>query len=217
MASVGVSSFIWLRGRAERYDRRKVALDWYKHQKYDLFDYHPAEVGLRLANVSPVSVSGFVREFGLLWHGPNAALWDEDWRDWGEVIGAVREALGQYLYLRPLLEEEGSTLDARLSEGRPQGIARALNPYLEGTGVIAFPVEMEGRDGGPPGLEMRPRPFHLCGYACFGVLQLIHESWPLRQCEGCEAFFRLRDARQRHCSETCANRVRQRRWRARNT
>ncbi len=219
----------WLRGKA-RYEAGWIVLE--APDEYSMIE----EVGgatFALAGIhEPADAVAFAERYGLLWHGPGADELRESFARWQEEAARLlflmecyqqvyRAQRGDQDAIRILWElwEQGirpafaevATTDADLLDQASVVIADSITAGLTGVeqGFVSTVIFEDGR---PDQFAFSPRLPHLLAAVYLELAMLLNHRQPLHSCVSCGRLFLGTDPRRRYCSESCANRVRYRRW-----
>lgn len=227
----------WLRGHAT-FDEGMIRLDSSTAELYTP-SFAP-ELPSELSGVRrPSEAIEFVRDYGLLWHGPGASGFSEPYADWERAIDNLLTVAHSYESLREATVGKGEATDRlRILFENPDAsdediltqadasVAILMSEGLEGvemrlTPDSAYEAEVIDQDGnktlqgGDHGkFTYMARAESLLGYIYFHLSIALVEQHPLRTCPECMRFFVVRDPRQKYCSESCSYRSRYRRWKA---
>ena len=214
----------WLRGHAT-FDGKMIRLDSSNAELYQ--PYSASGLPYDLAAVQrPSEVIEFVRQYGLLWHGPGASEFSEPYSDWEraidnlqavlDVYGSLREATtgdeSATDQLRELLEKPTASDEDILTEGGVV-VAILMSKGLEG---VEIRLTTDGAwDGGDPSKFLyMARAENLIGYIYHHLSTVLVTKERLGACLDCQRYFVVRDPRQRYCNEKCSYRSRYRTWKA---
>jgi hypothetical protein len=225
----------WPRGIPTLRDGR-IELDLDKAENY----WHPGaddQVALDLANIdSQGDIVSFVRNYGLLWTGPDAVpeetpdgalVFAEPMEKWFKARNSMLKLLrvgvalkgaaagrpGKMAELRRLGETpKDSDSDEALLRHCSLFVQRSINSALRGvsTGIVD---EGDFEGGGDRGTFrfIWDGP-DLWTIAFHRAASLLVGTVDLEICQGCDSVFMPRDARQRYCGPSCSDRTRWRRW-----
>lgn len=239
--AIGTAAPEWLRGPA-RLDDGFVVLDIERATPYQ--PQAEPDLLFALAGIRrPTDALPFVKDYGLLRHGPDADSYREPFSDWErialELSGYMsayddirRAALGDaeaLERLRILVEDgvsdalaellesmEGGTADERLIETVNLFVAVGITNGLRGVEVGLTPATAWG--AGPVGsLVFSPQPPDLVGLAYHQLALLTVSQAPMSRCPECGRIFAPRGKKQRFCSPLCSGRSRQRRYAEKET
>ncbi|MDW8059228.1 MAG: hypothetical protein RMK01_04060 [Thermomicrobium sp.] len=224
----------WLRGPA-RFRNDYFELDLRRAEEYQPYE-HRGQVFEFAELKTPAQALRFIERYGLLWAGPGAQEHRESWGDWLREIRTMnvvldlaatvrwahqgkREALDRLQEYGPRLSEffeaPASTTDELLAQASTF-VAWVVSEGLDGVEQrVSTAVLWEWQPGtsGPPGTWLFVvRAPHLLAYLYHDLAMLLVQRAPYEQCPECRRFFPRRDARQRFCSDQCADRHRYRRW-----
>jgi len=222
----------WLRGPANL-DGQHIVLPLHRAQPYPLVgDW---DLLFDLAAVRrPADAVAFVRDHGLLRHGPGGAVLREPFSDWLETAYTLTNLLDLYnlvlgasagdvasvetlwetwvVRLRPLLDPMPTT-DGELLFGASHALAALVNQGLHEARVqvasgVDWPVDGAARERNQVAFTLAPRTPDLLGLAYLSLAMLVTLKTPLRTCKGCRRRFVPRSPGQRYHDRACANQAR---------
>jgi hypothetical protein len=220
----------WLRGIASLEDGW-IVLDPARATKYPL--YEETEVPYDLTRVErPPDALAFVRQYGLLWHGPGADDHRERFENWKNAASGIASLCTMLIRLREaargdrtaidwlwglapqfqeLFSEALIQTDDQLLAYASKAIAAGVNWGLAGVDQLVF-AEVDWKEGRVGEFVMSAHAPTLLGYAYHRLALDIAGRTPLAGCPECGRIFEIVDPRQRYCDSTCAGRARYRRW-----
>jgi hypothetical protein len=177
----------------------------------------------------------FVRRYGLLHCGPEAAEHRESLEDWRIAVGWLTGTLTLCLDLAAFVDGDASRYEAiRGSElvriharGEPPVIREELERLASGavahavtaglgdvTRRVVADIESDDSDAEPGLFRYFFEPRNLLGHALAEVAHLIVQRAPLARCPECGRFFAVEHGRQKYCTPACASRARYKRFAA---
>ena len=221
----------WLRGHAS-FDGTYLSLDASRARRYA--PYEVAEsLPFDLAGIrEPRDALSFIREYGLLWHGPDAAEHSEKFADWERearnlyfillLNQALRDSVAgdadSQRTLRELVDPFQTVFEtrARSDDEYARHAAVLVGDFVTaGTEGVNTGITPDGLwEGGDPSvfiLTARSPDLVRYAYHCLMIRVLVPHV-PLRACLECRRFFPVQNTRRQYCDSRCASRVRQRRF-----
>jgi hypothetical protein len=225
----------WIRGPAI-IDGDEVVLEDRQRERYQPHT-HAGEMLVDLAGISePHDILRFVRQYGLLRHGPDANNHREALEEWRIAAGWLRSTLAVAVDLADSLNGVGSAYDnlrenelVRLhaANGEPpvlhdelESIASAAlaHAVTAGLGDVRTRIvsDMESVDGAtdPGRFRYFFEPDDLLGHLFASAAHLIVQRAPLARCPECGRYFAVEHGRQQFCTPSCASRARYKRFAA---
>jgi hypothetical protein len=228
----------WIRGSAQL-DGGWIALDAVRRTRYQPT---PGDTPLfELAGIRrPHDALGFVKRFGLLWHGPDAAPpRRERFSDWEHEASKLTGILRMYESTRLAVEGDddrrtelaanddvrrireqspSTTVLEAASDAVAAQIARGLsNVRMNISPAIRWLDGHGNRQGEPGEFIVSGAPNNLVEWAYHDLVLHVAEQVPVATCDDCARLFVLNHRNRRFCSDRCANRARQRRYAERRT
>ena len=225
----------WARGLA-RVDGEDVVLDMDGAERYSAAEFSGLEFALAAIR-EPHEILGFVRRYGMLWHGPeNTGECREPVSHWlQEAIAfelamdlavAIQDAVDGDVEAKAQLRSNWLVIPWRLDF--PPGsfdsdeilkiasivLARTIERGLGDTVRQRFVAASEVGHGGPGTYMWLSQVETLLGYAYHELASAIDERIPIASCEECGRRFAVQHGRQRFCSPRCASRARYKRFAA---
>jgi len=227
----GVSE--WVHGDA-KYDAGDIVLT--NPVKYRLVAMEVYEnILFGIANIqNPDDAVAFATKFGLLWSGPDADEYREDYELWSQEAVLLLSTLQMYAWLQDAIDGNEKALallwkygplayaplfeidipddnDDLLLERVSVSIAWIVSRGLAGVeeGLVAT-VEYEKDTPGKFVLSSRPQ--SLVGAAYHGLALTIANRVSLKACDQCGKLFPVTHGARLYCSETCSYRSRHKRW-----
>jgi hypothetical protein len=230
----GIASWVgfpeWVRGPSRVVDG-EVALDQSQAERYALHKVHEAIFDLAVVR-NHQDIRGFVRRYGLLWHGPDSldtGEYRETLSNW--QIATYEADLVVLLYLRLREAEETGSADPvralNLSwRGAPEptnereylrqhsmGLAGLINNHVGAWRAALTPAFQFEEEAGPGGFVFTPQSPNLlnAAYADFATT-IVSQRADLKECPGCGRVFHPESGKQKYCTKSCASTSRWRRW-----
>lgn len=226
----------WARGPA-RVEDGYVVLDEARATPYYIFE--PPDLLFDLLNVyrpdglEANGVTGFVRRYGLLYHGEEdlgSGECRESLETWQEELESLNLVARLYI---DLVESEKRGPTERMREvfslvKSPHGPVPTDEEYLQAVSIalaewitegmqdtkvgLASTVELDTQPQGSTTFLLSHVPPNLVAAAYGQFAFLIANKAQLATCPGCGRLFHPRSGKQKYCTPSCANTSRWRRW-----
>ena len=227
----------WLRGPG-KLEGDFIVLDRARATEYDPMETTGLVFDLAALR-RPTDALPFVRQYGLLFHGPHdhEEEFRESWSEWERSWGVLSFLLNVYVTLKKAVQGDviaghelrtnwAEVIQSQDDDAPPTDesfylhvtnvLAAATISGLEKVEVgiaAAHGLAKDGkRLGGAGDFILTANPPNLLGYAYHQLAHIMNRGEPGSRCPECGRVFIIKDRRQRFCSPQCAQRGRYRRW-----